>query len=100
MFAQSPSQEMCVPFEQLGAMLVIQRLHRWNPDIDPMKLKVLTIKPVMWNNGSLGCPMPGRCYTQALVPGYLLYFQSDNLVIEVHTDSAMQRIALPGIGFI
>lgn len=25
---------------------------------------------VTWSDGSLGCPQPGRMYTQALVPGY------------------------------
>jgi hypothetical protein len=25
---------------------------------------------ITWSDGSLGCPQPGRSYTQALVPGY------------------------------
>lgn len=31
---------------------------------------VVRAEQVVWNDGSLGCPEPGRAYTQALVPGY------------------------------
>ncbi len=31
---------------------------------------VLLAEPVTWPDGSLGCPEPGRLYTQALVPGW------------------------------
>lgn len=32
--------------------------------------QVLSASSVTWRDGSLGCPQPGRVYTQALVPGY------------------------------
>lgn len=32
---------------------------------------------VVWSNGSLGCPQPGRAYTQALVDGYEIVFEAD-----------------------
>lgn len=31
---------------------------------------VVTAEAVTWNDGSLGCPEPGKAYTQALVDGY------------------------------
>jgi hypothetical protein len=34
------------------------------------KLVILRAQPVVWNDGSLGCPEPGMMYTQALVNGY------------------------------
>jgi hypothetical protein len=36
--------------------------------IDALQLK--SAAAVTWRDGSLGCPQPGRVYTQALVPGF------------------------------
>ncbi len=33
-------------------------------------VEVMSAEPVRWNDGSLGCPEPGRSYTQSLVNGY------------------------------
>jgi hypothetical protein len=33
-------------------------------------LRVVSVEDVTWPDGSLGCPEPGRLYTQALVPGH------------------------------
>lgn len=33
-------------------------------------IAVRRVEDVTWRNGALGCPEPGRSYTQALVPGY------------------------------
>jgi hypothetical protein len=42
---------------------------------------------VTWPDGSLGCPEPGRMYTQALVPGYRLVARSKQGELLYHTDS-------------
>ena len=34
------------------------------------QLVIVRAQPVVWNDGSLGCPEPGKMYTQALVNGY------------------------------
>ncbi len=34
------------------------------------QLPLVAAESVTWADGSLGCPVPGRLYTQALVPGY------------------------------
>ena len=34
------------------------------------QLSIVRAEPVVWNDGSLGCPEPGMEYTQALVNGY------------------------------
>lgn len=36
------------------------------------QLQVRTVQSVMWSDGSMGCPQPGRMYTQALIPGWLI----------------------------
>ena len=37
---------------------------------EPTDVEVVSAEPVRWNDGSLGCPEPGRAYTQSLVDGY------------------------------
>jgi hypothetical protein len=32
-------------------------------------VELVSVRSVTWNNGALGCPKPGRSYTQALVQG-------------------------------
>lgn len=37
---------------------------------------------VTWNDGSLGCPKPGMNYTQALVPGYWVVLEADDVIYD------------------
>lgn len=41
---------------------------------------------VSWPDSSLGCPEPGRLYTQALVPGYRLVAKTAEGDLVYHTD--------------
>jgi hypothetical protein len=41
---------------------------------------------VTWSDGSLGCPEPGRMYTQALVPGFRLTATSSAGALVYHSD--------------
>lgn len=41
-------------------------------------------KPVNWGSGALGCPEPGMNYTQALVPGILIFLRVGNDVYGYH----------------
>ena len=52
--------------------------------IDRTKLTVLSAESVTWSDGSLGCPEPGKAYTQALVPGYRIRIQADAEVLDYH----------------
>ena len=38
--------------------------------LDRVEMTLLRANVVTWNDGSLGCPVPGSGYTQALVEGY------------------------------
>ena len=42
---------------------------------------------VTWSDGSLGCPEPGRYYTQNLVPGYRIAAKTSAGELIYHTDS-------------
>ena len=39
-------------------------------NVDEGAIEVVSVQPVTWPDGSLGCPQPGEVYTQALVDGY------------------------------
>ncbi|HVR78673.1 MAG TPA: hypothetical protein VMS99_09805 [Acidimicrobiia bacterium] len=38
-------------------------------DVEESSIVVVSAERVTWSDGSLGCPLPGMMYTQALVPG-------------------------------
>jgi len=40
------------------------------------QLVIVRAEPVVWNDGSLGCPEPGMMYTQALVNGYWVVIEA------------------------
>lgn len=42
---------------------------------------------VTWPNGALGCPEPGRMYTQMLVPGYRVVARTTEGEMTYHTDA-------------
>jgi hypothetical protein len=48
---------------------------------------VASAEQLTWNDGSLGCPLPGMNYTQALVPGYRIVAKSAAGAFIYHTDS-------------
>jgi hypothetical protein len=39
---------------------------------------------VTWDDGSMGCPVPGRAYTQATVDGWLLLLRTDVTLSAYH----------------
>jgi hypothetical protein len=41
---------------------------------DPSVVRLIRDEAVIWSDGSLGCPLLGEFYTQALVPGYWIVF--------------------------
>ena len=45
---------------------------------------VLSGQPVDWSDGSLGCPEPGKLYTQVLTPGYLVMVDAGGVTLEYH----------------
>ena len=74
-----------VPEELLNAMQrdLVTRLSAGNANIS-----VVVAEAVTWNDGSLGCPEPGRIYTQAIVPGYRVVLELAGQRYSYHADSA------------
>jgi hypothetical protein len=53
-------------------------------DVPPDSVKVSSARQVTWRSGALGCPEPGMNYTEALVPGSVIYLQVDNMFHAYH----------------
>lgn len=66
MVAPGPDGAMRLP--SLLAALKADALQRAGGDA--ARLTVQPAEEVAWSDGALGCPQPGRMYTQALVPGW------------------------------
>ena len=56
---------------------------------------VRSIDSVTWRDGSLGCPQPGRLYTQALVPGYRIRIEAGGQVLDYHAGRSGQPVLCP-----
>lgn len=50
--------------------------------IEIEQIEISKAEQVVWNDGSLGCPQPGEFYTQALVDGYWLILEVDNVAYD------------------
>lgn len=48
---------------------------------------LVSAERLTWSDGSLGCPEPGRMYTQMLVPGFRLTARTSAGQMLYHTDS-------------
>ena len=64
-------------------------------DIPPGSVKLSGARQVTWRSGALGCPRPGMNYTEALVPGSVIYLQVDNVVHAYHAKVASKPFYCP-----
>jgi hypothetical protein len=53
--------------------------------VDPEEVTVVRDVAVTWPDGSLGCPVPGMAYTQALTPGRLVVLEAAGSTVEYHS---------------
>ena len=44
--------------------------------LDPATFTTVRAEQVLWNDGSLGCPVPGRLYVQVQTPGYWIQLEA------------------------
>ena len=70
---KSPSMEIKVPQAILEPILAEAAARA---KVTREQLVIVRAEPVVWNDGSLGCPEPGKMYTQALVHGYWVVIEA------------------------
>lgn len=56
---------------------------------------LFSAEAVTWPDGSLGCPVPGRMYTMALVPGYRIQIQSGAELFDYHAGRRGKPVFCP-----
>lgn len=64
-------------------------------NLDVNAISVISVEPIEWPNGALGCPSPGKVYTQATVPGYRIRLEVDNQEYSYHLDRTGQFLLCP-----
>ena len=64
-------------------------------DVPPESVELSGARQVTWRSGALGCPEPGRSYTEALVPGPVIYLQVDNMIHAYHAKFAGEPFYCP-----
>ncbi|HKW85422.1 MAG TPA: hypothetical protein VJN68_16865 [Burkholderiaceae bacterium] len=62
---------------------------------EAQEVRVVHSDAVTWSDGSLGCPEPGRMYTQALVKGYRIRVMAGGVVLEYHASRNGQWLYCP-----
>lgn len=55
----------------------------------------VTVEPVTWSDGSLGCPVPGVMVTQALVPGWRLIVSDGTRELAYHASRRGSWVQCP-----
>lgn len=63
--------------------------------VDTARLDVLSVTDVTWSDGALGCPLPDRLYTQALVPGWQVRIVADDQILDYHASWRGQWLLCP-----
>jgi hypothetical protein len=48
------------------------------------QIELVSFEPVVWPDGSLGCPQPNMFYIQIQVEGYRIILQHNNLIYDYH----------------
>jgi hypothetical protein len=64
-------------------------------DVPPESVVLSGARQVTWRSGALGCPAPRMNYTQALVPGSVIYLQVDNITHAYHAKFAGKPFYCP-----
>lgn len=64
-------------------------------DIDPATIAVESALRVTWSDGSVGCPVAGMQYTQALVPGYRVILRAGGQQFDYHAAANGHLVLCP-----
>jgi hypothetical protein len=63
--------------------------------IDPDEIEVVRAEEITWPDGSMGCPEPGKSYTQALVEGSRVVLVHDDRVYVYHAGGGSEPFLCP-----
>ncbi len=60
--------------------------------VAPDQLTIVAVEARDWPDSSLGCPQPGRAYSQIITPGYRLVVRANGQEYEYHTSARTTMI--------
>ena len=95
---KAPTPGKTMPTE---AMTLSEQIESSNKDlaerlgIEPDSIVLGGVRKVNWRNGAIGCPMPGKSYTQALVPGIVIVLQASGQVYSYHAKTGGKPFHCP-----
>ena len=64
-------------------------------NVPPEQVVLSGARQVTWRSGALGCPEPGMSYTEALVPGAVIYLQAGKTIHAYHARFAGEPFYCP-----
>ena len=64
--------------------------------IEPESITLSEASQVNWRSGAMGCPKTGMSYTQALVPGSLIFFKVGDEIHAYHVKHGGKPFYCPG----
>lgn len=56
--------------------------------LDPATFATIRAEQVIWSDGSLGCPVPGRSYIQVVTPGFWIQLQAGGKTYDYRSSTA------------
>jgi len=89
------SEEVPAPMNMSGQIQFARADLAQRLGVDPGEVVLSGAQPVTWRSGALGCPEPGMSYTQALVPGTVIYLKVDTMIHAYHARVAGQPFYCP-----
>jgi hypothetical protein len=55
-------------------------------DESPSNIELVSYEKYIFSNSSLGCPEPGKIYSQVVTPGWIIVFKASNINYEFHSN--------------
>jgi hypothetical protein len=86
--ATPPAEGSAAPFDENSKKMLelAQQALARELNLQPADTTLVTIAPIEWSDGSLGCPKPGMNYLQVITPGYQITLEAQGQRYEYHTD--------------
>ena len=91
----SPQASVPAPMNMNGQIAFAKKDLAKRLDVNLDSVKLSSAKAVTWRSGALGCPEPGKMYTEALVPGAVIYLQVNNMIHAYHAKFAGEPFYCP-----
>lgn len=77
---ETPQEDAVTPEQEQAIADLAEHL-----EVDAAEIEVVSVEDVTWPDGALGCPEPGKMYTQAMVDGQRIVLAHDGTEYAYHS---------------